>query len=81
MRFTYDSSADAAYIYLVPEITPGQVAKTYACDPLEVGGQINLDFDSSGKLLGVEVLDASKRLPEALLKEHLGSDTVLPVNR
>ena len=69
MKITYDRSVDAAYIYLVSEITAGQVVKTYPCDPSEVGGQINLDFDSSGKLLGIEVLDASKKLSEALLKQ------------
>jgi uncharacterized protein YuzE len=69
MRITYDSSVDAAYIYLIPEITDGQVAKTYTCDPLGVGGQINLDFDSSGILLGIEVLDANKKLPHVLLKD------------
>jgi uncharacterized protein YuzE len=68
VKITYDRSVDAAYIYLVPEITSGQVVKTYACNPSEVGGQINLDFDSSGKLLGIEVLDASRKLSEALLK-------------
>lgn len=67
MKITYDSEADAAYIYLAP-IEPGGVAKTYACDPGEVGGTINLDFDADGRLLGIEVLDASGKLPESVLK-------------
>ncbi len=67
MRITYDSKADAAYIYLVDEIPAGGVAKTCPCDPREVQGQINLDFDSEGRLLGIEVLDASKKLPANLL--------------
>jgi uncharacterized protein YuzE len=37
------------------------------CDPLEVNGQINLDFDDSGRLIGVEVLDARRLLPGELL--------------
>jgi uncharacterized protein YuzE len=76
MRITYCPSADAAYIYLVDEIGAGQVKHTYPCDPSEVGGQINLDFDDSGRLLGIEVLDASKKLPEDLLRraERLGVD-------
>ncbi len=66
MKITYDPLADAAYIYLTPAIN--QVDRTYACDPREVGGQINLDFDALGRLVGIEVLDASHKLPEALLK-------------
>ena len=66
MRITYDQEADAAYIYLVP-ISPGGVARTYTCDPNEVKGMINLDFDRDGRLLGIEVLDASRSLPGAVL--------------
>jgi uncharacterized protein YuzE len=32
-----------------------------------VNGQIHLDFDKRGKLIGIEALDASRLLPEALL--------------
>ena len=66
MRVTYDKASDAAYIYLV-SIPDGGVAKTYPCDPVEVRGMINLDFDNDGRLLGIEVLDASSRLPKELL--------------
>lgn len=49
MKITYDQKIDAAYIYiyiyLVESITGGQVKKTYTCDPREVNGEINLDFD------------------------------------
>jgi uncharacterized protein YuzE len=41
---------------------------TYGCDPEEVGGQIHLDFDKEGRLIGIEVLDASQKLPPAVLK-------------
>lgn len=44
----------AAYIYLVDQIGSGEVAKTYCCNPSEVGGMINLDFDEGGRLLGIE---------------------------
>ena len=67
MRITYDQEADAAYIYLVP-IEAGGVAQTYSCDPSQVNGMINLDFDREGRLLGIEVLDASQKLPQALLE-------------
>lgn len=67
MRVEFDAEANAAYIYLVDEIGSGGVAKTYCCDPTEVGGMINLDFDDGGRLLGVEVLDARSYLDPRLL--------------
>ncbi len=69
MKITYDPSTDAAYIYLVPKIETGGVNATYCCDPLEINGQINLDFDASGRLVGIEVLGASRKLPADLLKQ------------
>jgi len=34
-----------------------------------VNGQINLAFDADGRLLGIEVLDASKTLPASFLAD------------
>ncbi|MBM4116986.1 DUF2283 domain-containing protein [bacterium] len=68
MRITYDPKTDAAYIYLEDKIGPSGVARTYPCDPKGVNGQINLDFDSEGRLLGIEILDARRKLPEDLLR-------------
>jgi len=67
MKITYDRSADAAYLYLVGDIAAGGIAKTYCCDPIEVNGQIQLDFDEQGRLVGIEVLDASRLLPPNVL--------------
>ena len=67
MRLRYDRHADAAYIQLAEHIGLGGVDHTYLCDPQEVGGMINLDFDAEGRLVGVEVLDASLYLPVELL--------------
>lgn len=71
MKITYDKSVDAVYIYLDPrlEMKSEWVKKTYPCDPQEVNGMINLDFDENGKLGGIEVLDASKKLPEEFLSQ------------
>ena len=68
MKLTYDKGADAAYIYLA-DIPPGGAKKTYPCDPLKVNGMINLDFDANGVLIGVEVMDASHKLPKNLLEK------------
>ncbi|MGQ0468148.1 MAG: DUF2283 domain-containing protein [Sporichthyaceae bacterium] len=67
MRVTYDPESNAAYLYLADTIGPGGVDKTYPCDPLEVGGMINLDFDDSGALVGIEVLGARTLLPPEVL--------------
>lgn len=67
MHVTYDSEADAAYIQLADEIGAGGVAHTHVCDPVEVDGMIHLDFDSDGRLLGIEVLGARSTLPPEVL--------------
>jgi uncharacterized protein YuzE len=67
MKITYDKSADAAYVYLQEELE--KASKTYSCDPSEVGGMINLDFNKAGVLLGIEVMDASKKLPKEILEK------------
>lgn len=69
MKITYDRSADAVYIYLSEKIENGGVFKTYPCDPLEVDGIINLDLDGENKLVGIEILSASKKLPPELLEK------------
>jgi len=70
MRITYSKSADAAYVYLIDEIKKGEVKTIYPCDPSKeegVNGEINLDFDKEDKLLGIEILDASRKLPQEVL--------------
>jgi uncharacterized protein YuzE len=69
VKITFDPKVDAAYIYLVNEIPAGSVALTYPCDPRQVHGEINLDFDADGQLLGIEVLDATKKLSPEVLRQ------------
>jgi uncharacterized protein YuzE len=68
MRLTYDASVDAAYIYVADRIDDGAVCKTLSCEPDSVSGSIHLDFDSSGHLLGIEVLGAKSVLPAETLR-------------
>jgi uncharacterized protein YuzE len=68
MRVTYDKQANAAYIYIASEILPGSIKCTYTCNTTEVGGEINLDFDCQGKLVGIEILNADKKLPMEVLE-------------
>lgn len=67
MKISYDDKVDAVYISFASDNELGAVAKTYPCDPIEVGGEINLDFDVDRRLIGIEILDASKKLPLTLL--------------
>lgn len=62
MKFEYDREVDAAYVYLVYPIKEGQ-AKIQRC----LNENIILDFDKKGKLLGVEILNASKVLNKKTL--------------
>ncbi len=68
MRITYDGEVNAAYIYLKDGIAAGEAKYTYCCDEARVKGTINLDFDSSGRLIGIEVLRAHEKLPPELLR-------------
>ena len=73
VKITYDKNADAAYIYLT-DIPPAGVAFTYPCDPIEINGMINLDFDKNNQLLGIEIMDASKKLPKEIIESATRMD-------
>ena len=64
MKFTYDKEADAAYIYLEDSIADGESEKT-----IELNDNIIVDFNKNGKLLGIEILSASKILNKKSLLE------------
>ena len=55
----YDKEADAAYIYFKDKIQKGEVKKT-----ISMNDSVNLDFDSHHKLIGIEILAASKIVPK-----------------
>jgi uncharacterized protein YuzE len=54
MRITYDKEVDALRI----------IFRETTVTSKELGDGIALDFDSDGKLAGIEVLDASSRFGE-----------------
>lgn len=64
MKLEYDKDADAAYIYIQHLIKEGAAKKT-----IQLNDNIILDFDENSKLLGVEILDASKVLNKKVLLE------------
>ena len=63
MNITYDKQADAAYFALVPK---RKVAWTE-----EKSDSILVDYDKSGKVLGIEVLFVSKQLGNLFDKKFL----------
>lgn len=64
-RITFDSKADAMYIYFKEVLS----AKTESIDD----GVTTLDFDTSGSPIGIEFLNVSKRFPRSLFKEIVKS--------
>jgi uncharacterized protein YuzE len=73
MRLEYDPQIDAAYIYLRPAGASSEAAKTVPLDPLEIDGEINLDFDRDGHLIGIEIQGASRFLDASLLEGTAGA--------
>ncbi|MFT7767042.1 DUF2283 domain-containing protein [Clavibacter tessellarius] len=70
MRVTYDAVADAAYIALAGPVGDGEAAtQIHSITTPGDRGEVALDFDADGRLLGVEVLHASAVLPAAVLAE------------
>lgn len=62
MKITFDKEADAAYIYF-KEIFKGEVFQT-----ISLNENVNVDLDKNGKTLGIEILNASTKLPEETLR-------------
>ncbi|WP_432925830.1 DUF2283 domain-containing protein [Microbispora sp. CA-135349] len=74
MRIEHDRENDAAYVYLVDRIDDGEAETQIQVEAPELRGEIVLDLDRNGTLLGIEVLGASYVLrPEVLAQA--GDDT------
>jgi uncharacterized protein YuzE len=74
MRLQYDPSVDAAYLFFSDDESRAAFDFTYPCDPEQVNGQIHLDFDIHGRLLGIEILHASTKLSS----DVLGKAVIVP---
>lgn len=62
MKVEYDKEVDAAYVYFKYPIMKGEAKKTIA-----LNDNIIVDFDKNDKLIGIEVLTASKVLAKRSL--------------
>ena len=62
MRSTYDSVANAAYVYLVDSVKPGEVAYSRHANIALDQAAITVDFDTDGRVLGIELLGADRLL-------------------
>jgi uncharacterized protein YuzE len=61
MKVKYDKEADILYIHLSDE-------KIKESDEDKPG--IILDYDNSGNIIGIEVLNASKKIPQPMKFEY-----------
>jgi uncharacterized protein YuzE len=66
MRVTYDPDADAAYIYLTD--TAGGVSASRVVDQPMDRASVHVEFDHRNRLIGIEVLGASRGLPAEMLE-------------
>lgn len=68
MKVTYDKSVDAVYISL-SALQPEGV--------IEVADGINIDVTSDGKVVGIELLDASEKVSlDTLLTYEIAADSI-----
>ena len=60
-KIEYDKTVDALYVY----VGKGKINKTIHLDH-----RVMFDVDKKGKLIGIEILDASQPLPLKLRKHY-----------
>ncbi len=63
MKATYNAEVDAVYI-AIEEAKPKNVKQT-----ISLNEDIIIDFDENKKIVGIEILDASKNIAKSQLRE------------
>ena len=71
VRVEYDKRADAMYIWL-------RKAKYDVSE--ELAENVVLDLDRKGRIIGIEVLDASKNLGKELVTRILSTEKIVATN-
>lgn len=68
MKVSYDKEVDAVYLELLKQKPEGVI---------EVSEGINIDVTADGKIVGIELLDASRRLSiDSLLTYEIEPETI-----
>lgn len=71
MNFDYDSEADAAYLAIArSDILSEKQISAITTEGME--GEIVIDIDKNGKVIGIEFVNASSILPLDFLKNQTG---------
>lgn len=68
VRVEYDSKADAMYIWL-------RKAKYQISE--ELAENVIIDLDKSGRIIGIEILDATKNLGKELINKILNTEKLI----
>ena len=68
MRVSYDKEVDALYIELSTQKPDGVI---------EIEEGINIDVSSDGNIIGIEFIDASKKMPlDSFLKYEIDGESI-----
>ena len=73
MKITYDKEVDAVYLKLL-DLKPDGV--------IEVAEGINIDVTADGKIVGIELLDATKKINlDSLLTYEIEAESIVELAR
>ena len=67
MKIEYDNQVDAIYIRL---------QEKYVTRTVEIEDGLNIDLDENGKILGIELLNVSKRMSKEFLSNIIVKNLV-----
>jgi uncharacterized protein YuzE len=73
LRIIHDGVADSATVYLTEASTVGKSVRSEVCEVDPDRCAVVLDFDAQNKLLAIELLGASRLLPDETLTQLSGS--------
>jgi uncharacterized protein YuzE len=68
VRVEYDSKVDAMYIWL--RKTKYEISE-------ELAENVMIDLDKDGRIIGIEILDATKNLGKELMEKILKTETLV----
>ncbi len=68
VRVEYDSKVDAMYIWL--RKTKYEISE-------ELAENVMIDLDKDGRIIGIEILDATKNLGKELIQKILKTETLV----